>query len=82
MDRSHAFFVRAVSAAIKVPSTLDAMTDYFAVAMLTFRRKRVNSAFKTIEVARYAVMNNFQRLVVFVSANFTFHTLFSSLCSS
>jgi len=75
----YSFFVRAVSATIHVASSFYAMADYFAAAMLAFRRQRVNGALKTIEIARNAVMNNFQRLVVFVSTDFTLHTLFSCL---
>jgi len=76
---SNPFLVRAVSATIHIASRFDAMADYFATAMLAFGRERVNSALKTIEIARNAVMNNFQRLVVFVSTDFTLHTLFSCL---
>jgi hypothetical protein len=74
MDRSHTFFVRAVSATIHVASAFRAVADYFAATMLAFRRQRVNRAFKTVEVARDAVMDNFQLLVVFVSTRFTLHT--------
>jgi hypothetical protein len=46
------------------------MADYFAAAMLAFRRERVNSAFKTIEVVRNAIHHDLDSLVIFVAATF------------
>jgi len=40
----------AMSAAEEGPARFDTMPDDLAPAMLAFRRERVNSAFKTIEV--------------------------------
>src|ERR1051326_9000107 len=82
MHRRHALFVRAMSATIQIAPRLDPMADYFAAAMLAFRRQRVNRAFKTIEVSRDAVVYNFQRLVVLVSTDFTLHNGLLSNCFS
>lgn len=63
----------AVGATVKVASRLNAVADNLAAAMLTLRRQRVDGAFETIEIVRDAIIDDFERLVVFVSANFTLH---------
>src|SRR6266508_1857243 len=61
-----------MGAAIKRPFSLDAMADDLAIAMLTPRRERVDRAFEAVEIMRFAMNGDFHRLVVIVSANFTF----------
>jgi hypothetical protein len=51
------------------------MTDDFATAMVALRGQGMNRALKTIEVMRDAVLDDFQRLIVIVSANFTLHNI-------
>src|SRR6185437_543516 len=72
----NAFFVGAIGAAINAAASLHAVTDDLAAALLTFWRQRVNGAFKTVEIMRDAVLDDFQRLIVIVAAHFTSHTLF------
>src|SRR4051812_9420816 len=45
------------------------MADDFAAAVIANRRDRVNRAFETVEHVRLAVPDNFEGLVVVVSAN-------------
>lgn len=65
--------MRATGAAEKLAAGFNAVTDDFAAAMFATRREQMNGAFEAIEIVRDAVDQNFQRLVVFVSADFTFH---------
>ena len=51
-------------------SGFDAVADDSAAAVTALRRKRVNGAFEAIEIARNAVDENLDRLVVFVAATF------------
>src|SRR3954469_24817820 len=81
MHGGDAFLMRATGAAIKVALGFDTVSDDFAAAMLAFGSERMNGAFKTIEIARGAVFDDLQRLVVIVSANFTLHVLSSLSCS-
>jgi hypothetical protein len=74
---SHAFLMRAVSTTIKIAASFHTMADYFARTVLAFGSERVNSAFETIKVARDAIVKDFQRLIVFISTNFTLHKTFS-----
>src|SRR6267142_3706255 len=74
---SHAFLVRAVSTTIKIAAGFHTMADYFAPTVLAFGSECVNGAFETIKVARDAIVKDFQRLIVFISTNFTLHKTFS-----
>jgi hypothetical protein len=69
--------MRAVSTTIKIAASFHTMADYFARTVLAFGSERVNSAFETIKVARDAIVKDFQRLIVFISTNFTLHKTFS-----
>ena len=55
------------------------MANYPAATVFAFGSERVNGAFETIKVARDAIVNDFQRLVVFISTNFTLHNNFLQL---
>src|SRR6185312_13456053 len=79
MHGHHAFLVRAIRAAEEIALGFNAVADDFAAAMRAFRRQRVNRAFKTVEIVRSAVPDDFQRLVVIVSTNFTAHMHHSCL---
>ena len=79
---SHAFLVRAVSTTIKIAAGFHTMADYFAPTVLAFGSECVNGAFETIKVARDAIVKDFQRLIVFISTNFTLHKTFSCLMCS
>ena len=70
MNGRHSLLVRAMSAAIKVSRSFNAMTYNSAAAMLAFRRERMNSAFEAIEIMGDAVNHDFQRLVVLIAAYF------------
>jgi len=59
MQGGHAFLVGAMRATIKVPACFDAVADNFASAVLTFRRQRMNRAFKAIEIMRNARYDDF-----------------------
>jgi hypothetical protein len=75
----HAFFVRAVSTTIHIAASFHAVADYLAATMLALGRERMNGAFKAIKVPRDAIVDYFQRLIVFIPTNFTLHNNFSSL---
>jgi hypothetical protein len=47
------------------------VADDPATAMRTFRRERVNGAFKAVKDMLFLFENHFERFVVVVSANFT-----------
>ena len=51
---------------------LDAVTDDAAIAMLANGGERMNGAFETVELARHAVHDDGEGIVVIVSAGFTF----------
>jgi hypothetical protein len=58
------------------------MADYFAATVFALGSERVNRAFEAIKVTRDAIVDYFQRLIVFVSTNFTLHNFSSfELCS-
>ena len=65
--------VRAIGATIKAAMSFNAMADDFAAAMLAFRRQRVNRAFKTVKIVRDAILDDLERLIVIVFADFTLH---------
>ena len=71
MNRCDTFLVRAVAATVIVAARFHAMANDLASAMLAFGGERMNGALKAIEIMRDAICDNLQRLVVFVSANFT-----------
>ena len=73
MHGHHAFLVRTTSAAIEIAFRFNAVADDFAAAMRAFGRQRVDGAFKTVKKVRGAVPDDFQRLVVIISANFAAH---------
>jgi hypothetical protein len=51
MDRSDSFFMCAMSATKEIPASFYSMADYLAATMLALGCQRMNSAFKTIEIA-------------------------------
>jgi hypothetical protein len=65
-----AFCVRAMRAAVNASCCLYTMTNDFAVAMAALWRQGMNGAFEAVEISGDTIDNNFQVLVVFVSANF------------
>ena len=71
MDRSNAFFVGAMSAAIEAAPCFDAVPNDFASAMFALGRQCVYGAFEAVEVMRDPVYQDFNRLVVFIAATFT-----------
>ena len=73
VHRSYTFFMRAVSTTIDIAASFNTMANYLAAAMFAFGSECVNGAFEAIKVSRDAVVNDFQRLVIFVSTNFTLH---------
>lgn len=62
----------AMDAAIDDFVFLNAMADDFAAAVRTDRSKRLNGAFKGIKSMDLLFKSDFKRLVVDVSASFTF----------
>lgn len=67
-------FPGAMRATIEVFSSLDAMTDNPAIAMLTNRREHVDRAFEGIERVGLAVENDIKSTLVCISAVFArFH---------
>jgi hypothetical protein len=77
-DGHDTFVVCATGAAIKAAMCLDAVADDLAAAMFAFGRQRVNRAFKTIKVMRFAILYDFQWFVVIVFAHFALHKLYLS----
>jgi hypothetical protein len=69
----HTFVVGATRAAIKIAVGFHTVTDNFAAAVFALGRQGVNGAFKAVEKMRCAILDDFQRLIVIVTANFTFH---------
>jgi hypothetical protein len=78
LQRGDAFLVRAMSATEKRPGNFNAVPDDFTVAMLAMRRQGMNGALEAIEKVRFTVHNDFDRFVIFVSADFTAHHKFFS----
>jgi hypothetical protein len=64
-----------VGATINIAASLHAVADDLAAAVLALWRERVNGAFKAIKVTRNAIVDYFQRLIVFISTNFTLHNI-------
>jgi hypothetical protein len=71
VDGHYTFLMSAMAAAIKAAARLDAVADDFASAMLALGRERMDRALEAIEIMGDAVDHDFERLVVFVTANFT-----------
>jgi len=71
MEGQHAFLVGAMRAAIEIAGGLHAVADNLAAAMVAFRSQGMDGTFEAIKVMGDAVYDNFQGLVVFVSADFT-----------
>jgi hypothetical protein len=59
-----------MSAAEKPTSHFDAMADYTAVTMFTFRRDGLNRTLKAVERMPCSGGYHFKGLVVFITANF------------
>jgi hypothetical protein len=55
LDGLYAFFVRTIGAAIKIAGCFDTVADNLASAMVAFRSKAVDSAFKAIEIMRDSI---------------------------
>jgi hypothetical protein len=51
------------------PAGFHSMPNDAAAAMTAFRREGMNGAFETVEVMRDAILNNFERFVIFVAAH-------------
>ena len=71
MESSHTFLMRAVGATINVATGFDPMADDLAAAMLALGPERVDGAFKAVEIMGDAVHHDFERLIIFVSTDFT-----------
>jgi len=71
---SHAFLMRAVSTTIKIAAGFHTMADYFARTCSHSERVR-EWRIRNNQVARDAIVKDFQRLIVFISTNFTLHKL-------
>ena len=71
VDRRNAFLVRAMSATVKASARLDAVAYDFAPAMLAFGRQSIYGALEAVKVVGDSIYNDFDGLVVFISANFT-----------
>jgi hypothetical protein len=69
---THSGFAGAVRTAIKGTLGLNTVADDPAIAMVAAWGKRVNRAFETVEIMRFTMDGDFHRLIVIVSANFTF----------
>ena len=61
-----------MSAAKELTADLHAVTDYFAVAVLTNRRNCLNCTFEAVERMSRPSGDQLESLVVVISANFTF----------
>src|SRR5919198_164010 len=60
-----------MSTAEKPPANFHSVAYYPAFAMLTYRSHSLDGAFEAVEGVASACSNQFETLVVFVSANFT-----------
>jgi hypothetical protein len=60
----------AVLAAKDLAIGLDAVPDHAAIAVMTFRRERVNRTLETVERVRVAIDYDFKCLRIIVSTNF------------
>jgi hypothetical protein len=71
-----------VIAAVKISIGLQAMADNLASAVAASWRQRMDRAFKAIEGVRLATHYHLERLIVFISADFTASHNLSSLKTS
>src|SRR3954471_24116369 len=60
----------AVMATVYFTIGFDAVSDHMAIAMMAFRRQRVDSALETIKCVVFAVDDDLEGLFVFVPADF------------
>jgi hypothetical protein len=60
----------AMCAAVHGTTRFDAVPDDPALAMSAFRSQCMDGAFEGIEIMRNPVLHNFERLVVFIAADF------------
>jgi hypothetical protein len=65
------FLVCAMTATKKRTSRLDSVPDDPAPAVGTFGSQSVNGTFEAVEIVRNAVYDDFEVLIILVSANFT-----------
>jgi hypothetical protein len=66
-------------AAEKAAANFNSVANYFALAMLTNRRNRLDCTFEAVKCVPRSCGYQFECLIVFISANFAFrHMLFSS----
>ena len=66
----HTFVLGTVGAAKHYAAGFVSVADDTAAAVGAFRREGVDGAFERVEVMRNAILHNFQRLVVFIPAEF------------
>lgn len=71
---AHTRVVGARSAAEDLGSGLNAVADDPAIAVTAAWGQGVDRAFKAVEGVRDALRDNFEGFIVFVTADFTFHT--------
>ena len=71
VDRQDALFVGAMGTTEETASRFHTVSNDLAPTMFAFRGQRVNGTFKTVKIMRDPSNQNFNWLVVFVSANFT-----------
>ena len=63
-----------MSATVHLIPGLNAVADDFAAAVVAFGSKLMDGALEAVEIVGLPLVNHFDSLVVFVAANFTFHT--------
>jgi hypothetical protein len=73
MNRAHAFFVRAMGAAVENTVRLDTVANNLAIAMTALRCERMNGALKAVKEMRFTLHYHLDDFVVIVPAHFTFH---------
>jgi len=73
MHRRDSLFMRTISTTVNIASRFHTVPYDLASAVFALGGKGVNRAFEAIEIAGDAIVDNFQRFVVFVSTNFTLH---------
>lgn len=71
----NALVMGAARATEEDPTGLDSVTDNFAATMDAGRCKGVDGAFERIKITGDAVDQDFERLVVIVSANLALHRI-------
>ena len=71
MNRGDTFFVRTMGTTKEIASRFDAMANYPATTVIAFRRERVDRTLEAVKVVGDAIRHDFQRLIVFVTTDFT-----------